>query len=229
MGPLTGLAFARATAAVAAFVAIVACRQNSERHKVDFERMRVQQRHGPYDASAAFPDSMAMRTPPRGTLAREEFQLADAVATGKVNGAFVTDVPAELATDSELRQVGERDFRIYCAVCHGVDLTNPNAAAQSPVGRNMRPPPPSLGTDSARALSAGQLFEIITNGRNRMPGYSWALPPAERWGVIAYLRSQGAGSGKSERLGAAAPDALRPTPRIRQPTPNSRRPTRRRR
>ena len=171
-------------------LAIAACGQNTERRKLDFERMRRQQRPASYGVSAAFPDSMAMRTPPPGTLARENFQLGEAVATGKLSGAFVTDVPPlpQIATSADVVRIGERDFRIYCAVCHGTSGAG-GRERQSVVGINMRPVPPSLTSDSARALSAGQLFDIITNGRGRMPGYSWALPVAERWGVIAYLRS----------------------------------------
>jgi len=176
-------------AALASLLAIVACRQNTERHRLDFERMRQQQRYASYDASAVSPDSMAMRTPPAGTLAREALQLGEAVATGKVNGAFVSDIPAELATHTDLRRFGEQNFRIYCAVCHGMVVTG-TVTGESVVGRNMRPPPPSLGSDSARALSAGQLFDLITNGRGRMPSYAWALPPTERWGVIDYVRSR---------------------------------------
>src|SRR5439155_8434804 len=64
----------------------------------------------------SFPDSMAMRTPPPGTLARENFQLGEAVATGKLSGAFVTDVPPlpQIATSADVVRSEERRVGKEC-------------------------------------------------------------------------------------------------------------------
>ena len=160
----------------------VSCRDGKERSRADFERMRRQQRAGSYATSAAFRDSMVMRLPPPGTLSREEFALGDSAATGRHNGQYVDRIAVALTSDD--RRQGEHDFQVYCAVCHGAD-----GLGGTVVASNLRPPPPSLLVDSIRRLSDGELFAVVSNGKGRMPPYGWALPPRERWAVIATLRS----------------------------------------
>jgi len=150
--------------------------------RADFERMRTQQRYDSYAASEFFPDSMTMRTPPVGTLSREEAELGDSVVSGKRAGAALAKIPVSITP--ELVRIGLTDFNVYCATCHGE-----RASGGGLVGSNLKPPPPALNTDDVRAISDGELFETITKGRDRMPAYGWALPPVERWAVIAYLRS----------------------------------------
>jgi mono/diheme cytochrome c family protein len=163
------------------------CRETRERNRGDFERMRRQQRYDPYAASGFFADGMTMRVPPKGTISREEVALGEAAATGVTAGRFVANIP--VARTPALIATGERDFRIYCAPCHGTD-----ASGRSVVAGNMRDmPPPSLLTDSVRTQADGRLFDVISHGKHRMPPYGWALPAIERWAVIAYLRSLPAG------------------------------------
>jgi mono/diheme cytochrome c family protein len=50
-------------------------------------------------------------------------------------------------------------------------------------------PPPSLLAPDAAAQPSGDVFAVISAGKKRMPSYAWALPAAERWAVIAYLRA----------------------------------------
>jgi mono/diheme cytochrome c family protein len=40
-----------------------------------------------------------------------------------------------------------------------------------------------------RAYPQGQVFDVITNGKNTMLGYGDKLTPEERWAVVAYLRA----------------------------------------
>ncbi|NBV39065.1 MAG: cytochrome c [Verrucomicrobia bacterium] len=40
-----------------------------------------------------------------------------------------------------------------------------------------------------RDYPAGQIFDVITHGKNTMQGYGDKLSPEERWSVIAYLRA----------------------------------------
>ena len=164
---------------VAAFT--VSCGRGTEA-RADFERMRTQQRYDSYAASPFFSDSMTMRTPPLGTLSREEAELGDSVVSGKRAGAALAKIPVSITP--ELVRIGLTDFNVYCATCHGE-----RASGGGLVGSNLKPPPPALNTDDVRAISDGELFETITKGRDRMPAYGWALPPVERWAVIAYLRS----------------------------------------
>jgi mono/diheme cytochrome c family protein len=145
--------------------------------------MRQQQRYDPYEASALFADGMAMRTPPAGTVSRAPTDTAPAVATGMERGAPVTEIP--LAVTPELLALGRHQFDIYCAVCHGADGSGRSLVAENMHGNR----PPALLTPEMAARTPGQLFEVISAGRGRMPSYAWALPPTDRWAVIAYLQA----------------------------------------
>jgi mono/diheme cytochrome c family protein len=149
----------------------------------DFERMRQQQRTDPYEGSRVFSDGLAMRVPPTGTVPYDPAPHSIAVTTGLDRGAHVHDIPVPVTAD--LVAAGKRQFEIFCAVCHGSD-----ASGRSVMARNMPGiPPPSLLTAGAADHPAGYFFELISHGRNRMPAYDWALPPLDRWGVVAYLRT----------------------------------------
>jgi mono/diheme cytochrome c family protein len=175
---------ARAIAlATAALAFPIACSGAPSRGSADFERMRQQQRYDPYEASRYFSDGMASRTPPSGTVAYEEGAASSAFATGREHGIPVRQVPAPVT--AELLASGARQFAIHCAVCHGADGSGRSLMAENMYGSR----PPSLLTPAVAAQPAGALFELISAGKNRMPSFAWALPPADRWAVVAYVRT----------------------------------------
>jgi len=106
-----------------------------------------------------------MRTPPLGTVA-------------------VSDRKISLADVSVER--GRHVYDIYCALCHAE-----NPSAPSVMGSNMPgTPPPPLTTGEVAQRSAAEMFEVVSHGKNRMPAYDWALPPEDRWAVVAYVKSR---------------------------------------
>jgi mono/diheme cytochrome c family protein len=145
--------------------------------------MRQQQRYDPYEGSALFADGMAMRAPPAGTVARELRDVPSAVATGLQDGAPVQQLP--VAVTPGLLAAGQRAFEVYCDVCHGADGSGRSIMADNMPG----PRPPSLVSPEVAAYPPGQLFAVISGGKARMPAFSWALPPSDRWAVIAYIRT----------------------------------------
>ena len=134
----------------------------------DWKRMRRQPRYEPYGSSRFFSDGMAMRTPPAGTIPRED---------------STTTLDTTAADAATLLRGGDR-FHVFCAVCHGV-AGNGNSV----VGDNMQPtPPPALTSAPVVRLNAAQLYAVITDGFGRMPSYAPQLTPADRWAVVAYVR-----------------------------------------
>lgn len=169
---------------LAAAIAACGCASvGCSRRLPDFERMRQQQRTDPYEASAVFSDGMAMRVPPTATVPRDARDMPAAVATGLEGGAPVRDIPIPVTPG--LVVLGQHHFEIFCAVCHGADGSGGAVMAANMPGKR----PPSLLTPTAAAYPAGYLYDVISRGRNRMPAYDWAVPPAERWAVIAYVRA----------------------------------------
>ena len=105
------------------------------------------------------PYAASMRVPPRGA------------------------VPLAPRTAVDASQ-GQRQFEVFCAVCHGAD-----GSGQSVMAGNMPAAPPlSLLSGPAAERTDSELLDIIANGMNRMPGYAWALSAPERDAVVAYVR-----------------------------------------
>jgi mono/diheme cytochrome c family protein len=143
--------------------------------------MMFQPKVKPYRKSEFYPDGIAMRHPPAGTVATGT-PTDPAVATGRdAEGKPVARIPVPVTR--ELLATGQRRFEVFCAVCHGV-LAN----GQSPVARNMSiRPPPSLLDNPARP--DGFYFAAITEGYGYMASSAPWLDEQERWAVVAYLRA----------------------------------------
>ncbi|HKN65155.1 MAG TPA: cytochrome c [Gemmatimonadaceae bacterium] len=170
-------------AVVAVGVALAACAPGTtERERVDFERMRLQQRGSVYGGSPVFANGAIMQAPPAGTIARQSAGDTGVVATGMVDGRAATTIPGAINGETLARGAGK--FRIYCAVCHGTA-----GFGGSTVAENMGPPrPPSLRSARVLAAPPGYIFGVATNGLGRMPSYASALSAQERWDVVAYIQ-----------------------------------------
>jgi mono/diheme cytochrome c family protein len=135
----------------------------------------------PYRKSVFYPDQIAMRAPPAGTVA-SGVPVEPPVVTGKdAEGKPLARIPVPVTP--ELLETGRKRYDVFCAVCHGV-LGN----GQGPVARNMaiRPPPSLLDT---RQRPDGFLFGAMTEGYGYMPSYRPWLSTEERWAVVAYIRA----------------------------------------
>lgn len=163
-------------------LAALGCGSSRERERVDFERMRLQQRYDLYGSSSIFPNRADMQAPPAGTVSRETMADTGVIGTGTLNGTAVASIPISLTAAQ--RATGEKMFRIYCAVCHG-----PAGFGGSTVAENMGPPrPPSLRSARLVAAPPGYIFAVATHGLGRMPSYASELTTAERWEVVAYIK-----------------------------------------
>lgn len=150
----------------------------------DFERMRRQPRLDPYEASRVFSDGTAMRVPPQGTVPHAAGTSSGPLTTGLERGSPIRDLPLPITPD--LVVLGQHHYEIFCAVCHGAE-----GSGRAVMSANMPGvPPPALPAARMAAYPAGYLFQLIAHGKNRMPSYEWALPPADRWAVIAYLQQR---------------------------------------
>ncbi len=161
---------------------VIACACGGSRERVDFERMRLQQRYDVYQTSSVFANGAVVQSPPVGTVARETVNDTGSIGSGLIGGRAVTAIPVPVT--SALLALGQRKFGIYCAVCHGLA-----AFGGSTVALNMGPPrPPSLRSAAAIGFPAGYIFSVVTHGQGRMPSYAPDLSAAERWAVVAYLQ-----------------------------------------
>lgn len=91
--------------------------------------------------------------------------------------------PNPVAADARSLENGRKSYQINCAICHG-----PTGAGstESPAGKYGLFAPP-LVSPTANALSDGQIWGIIRNGRGLMPTYN-RIPEMERWDIVNYVR-----------------------------------------
>lgn len=87
-----------------------------------------------------------------------------------------------LAADPEAPAAGAKLFAQHCAECHG------EKAEGGKKGPNLR-------ASEVQQAAPGAIFWILTNGvvRRGMPVWS-KLPDAQRWQLVSYIKSLGAGS-----------------------------------
>jgi mono/diheme cytochrome c family protein len=77
---------------------------------------------------------------------------------------------------------GQQVYNNYCAVCHGM-----TGGGDGPLIPKY-PNPPSYNTDKSKSLADGNMFHVITIGRNNMPSHAAQVSADDRWKVILYIR-----------------------------------------
>ncbi|UCD36875.1 MAG: cytochrome c [Fidelibacterota bacterium] len=164
---------------------LVGCRgSQSERPPIHLNpNMDNQPKVKAQSESHFFADGQAMRTPPEHTIARGELREDTRLYQGRdTNGEYITRSP--LPASSESLNRGRERFGIYCTPCHG-DWGDGMGA----ITRYKYPiPPTSIYDARILAMSAGEVYNVITNGVRNMPSYKAQIPVADRWHIVNYLR-----------------------------------------
>ncbi len=142
----------------------------------------------PYDTysdNPVFPDGKTLQRPVEGTIPRGTTPLhyqatkEDAERAGReLSNPFGSD-------DMAAKNRGANLFRTYCAICHDKDGTG-----HGPVVKRGYPAPPSLLSDKAKAMPAGQMYHLLTYGQGNMPGYAVQVMPVDRWRTILYVQNK---------------------------------------
>ena len=102
--------------------------------------------------------------------------------TGKDEaGAFVATSP--LGDGTELLARGAARFAIYCRPCH-----DKRGTGKGIVSEYAGVPVPSFHEERIKALTDGEIFNVITDGTGLMTGYRYPIPAHDRWAVIAHVR-----------------------------------------
>jgi mono/diheme cytochrome c family protein len=184
-----------------------------------FDDMDLQARYRPQGENRFFADGRDARPPVAGTVARgddlapEKVFSADYRRAESLNPSFVTGKDAKGAhlaafpsksleilpggalapfkVDAALLETGRQKYGVYCAVCHGAagDGNGIMKARSAVEGDVAIATIANLHTPLFRGYPHGQIYDVITNGKNTMQGYGDKLSPAERWAVVAYLRA----------------------------------------
>jgi mono/diheme cytochrome c family protein len=179
-----------------AFVlSVVGCRYDMQ----DQPRYRAQKK------SDFFSDGKSMRDLPEGTVPRGLLKENKAFYTGKKDNAdpnapiqtttdakgntVVASFPNDIAdfpipVNEEVINRGQQRYNIYCIVCHG-----PTGNGDGMIVRRGFPQPPTYHDDRLRNAPVGHFFDVMTNGWGKMNSYAAQVPVADRWAIVAYIRT----------------------------------------
>jgi len=179
-----------------------------------FPDMEFQLKLRPQKESGFFTNGITSQLPIPGTIARSTplqsangpvYPYEDApINTGHVTGTtnFIENNPMPIT--AELLKRGQQRFTINCTPCHGA--TGEGKGITQKIGAMAVVA--NLHDKRIAELPDGELFFVITNGRNLMGAYGANVTVEDRWAIIAYLRAL-----QLSRLGAVddLPQELRAT------------------
>jgi mono/diheme cytochrome c family protein len=155
-----------------------------------FTDMALQPKYQEQQASPLFADGRAMRPQVPGTIALGQREADGRFYRGQEpDGTWTAAFP--IAVDAQTMERGRERFGIYCAACHGLVGEGDGMVHQRAVKRGEPGwvPPLSLHVDTVVDQPNGRMFNTITHGIRKMPGYGVQIPPADRWAIVLYVRA----------------------------------------
>jgi mono/diheme cytochrome c family protein len=149
----------------------------------------------PQKPNGFFPNGRSSQLPVAGTIARgtptkttsgwvfpyEDAPVNTGFTTGTTNFVEVNPLPITAA----LLKRGQQRFTINCSPCHG-QLADGNGITKK---INAMAVVANLHDKRMVEMTDGELFYVITNGRNLMGAYGPNVAVEDRWAIVAYLRA----------------------------------------
>ncbi|MGH2574582.1 MAG: quinol:electron acceptor oxidoreductase subunit ActD [Ignavibacteria bacterium] len=133
----------------------------------------------PQTTSSFFSDGWSMRRPVEGTVARGFIPYEyKGIPDSLIKVFYVNPLPVS----REIIEKGKKRFETYCSPCHGYYAKGDSRL------KGQFPAPPTLHSDKVRNWSDGNIYHMITNGRNAMPSYEKQISRDDRWAIIHYIR-----------------------------------------
>lgn len=175
-----------------AFIALVllsACNKDKNHPGYDyFPDMFYSPAYDAYSVNPNFSDSMTMRMPVEGTVARgytpypykpKSFVDQQAAGNELIN-------PVEL--NDQVLVEGKRQYDIYCMVCHGEFGQGDGNLYTSGL---FVAKPTSLVEDYVQSKPDGEIYHVITLGSlsGLMGPHGGQIKPENRWKIIHYVRA----------------------------------------
>ena len=143
----------------------------------------------PLQAEGAGGPSTSRRLPD-GVVARTSGDLAGSSSGTRGLDAARDAHAAELAQSmpypvtARLLARGRERFEIYCAPCH-----SPLGDGDGLVARRGFPHPPDYRIARLRAAPDRHFYDVMTQGYGVMYAYADRVAPADRWAIVAWIRT----------------------------------------
>jgi mono/diheme cytochrome c family protein len=117
-------------------------------------------------------------------------------SSGYAQSASVKN-PLDSATIKMNMKEAERLYLVNCGICHG-----PKLDGNGPLWKGGDGPFPSAPknfmADDMKKMAEGTMFHSVTYGKNMMGSYASQLSTAQRWMVIAYIKSKQGGVAQAD-------------------------------
>jgi len=138
----------------------------------------------PQAHNSFFADGMSSQLPVPGTVARGSAYQDIPANTGKITGTtnWVLNIPVPVT--EQLLARGQQRYGIYCAVCHSAA-----GDGKGITGKYGMVGMANLHDPRIVKMPDGELFTVITYGRNLMGPYAGQIDIQDRWAIIAYVRA----------------------------------------
>ncbi|MBI3876687.1 MAG: cytochrome c [Verrucomicrobia bacterium] len=160
-----------------------------------FNDMVRQNKVRPQERSGFFADGLDSRLRVPGTIARSHaldvkgvkvYPFEDnPVNTGLIPGTtnFVATIPLEV--NEKLMARGRERFNISCVPCHGPQADGNGITKKIGAMAVVA----TLHDKRIVSMPDGELFYVLSNGRNLMQGYASNIAIEDRWAIVAYVRA----------------------------------------
>jgi mono/diheme cytochrome c family protein len=111
--------------------------------------------------------------------------------TGKMGDYYGEGLPKEIQLTKSFLERGERQYNIYCAVCHAASGNGKGVTSQFGIANAFNfHQPGSLDPANAAAYRAdGAIYDVIVNGKGLMGPYGGSISVQDRWAIVAYIRA----------------------------------------
>jgi mono/diheme cytochrome c family protein len=138
----------------------------------------------PQKPSSFFSDGRSSRMPVEGTIARGSHYIINEFNTGIVPGTtnFVALNPMPI--NEKVMARGKQRYEINCLPCHGA-LGDGNGITRK-FGMAVVA---NLHDQRIVEMADGEIFNVITHGRNLMGAYGPNVVVEDRWAIVAYVRA----------------------------------------
>jgi hypothetical protein len=160
-----------------------------------FPDMERQLKLRPQKDNTFFTNGISSQLPVAGTVPHDDpikvgdkdvYTFEDSpVNTGRVPGTtnFIENIPVPVTHTLMAR--GQQRFQINCSPCHGA--TAEGTGITKKIGAMAVVA--NLHDKRIVELPDGEIFYVITNGRNLMGSYGANVTVEDRWAIVAYLRA----------------------------------------
>ncbi len=141
-----------------------------------------------YTPNPVFSDSMTMRTPVEGTVARGYMPYPYKAKSFEDQQAAGNELMNPIEVDNQVLAEGKRQYDIYCMLCHG-EFGNGDGHLYSS-GLFMAKPT-SLIEEYVQSKPDGEIYHIITVGSlsGLMGAHGSQITAENRWKIIHYVRA----------------------------------------